>query len=408
MRLASLFALGTIIATTLSITSIADKPAPAKAPPAAAKPQWSAKMQELSQAMSVLLPETSSTKPITSKESARKITAAAAKLKGLAHTINLSPKDSKHPVPPDADPSIPFLSSLFEREVRHAYAALENGHVEYAKGSLRFVTSYCIACHTRTDQGPNFPSLPLGQAPNKLPPFEKAQLYAATRQFDKAFDEFKNLIGDKKFAKDKQLEWGRSVRQAFTIAVRVKKDPKLAMDVVQRVEGLKKSVPPLFREYVPAWRATVQQWQQEKPRTFNTEPELYEEAQRLLKAAKSVQKYPLDHSADVLFLRLSLVAHELLSRFPQGPHTSEALYLAGNSYDLLDDHLVSPLPDMYYEACIRRSPHSTVSEDCYKRYEANVNFGYTGSSGTAIPEDLKELLDELKKLAEPAAKTTGS
>ena len=54
---------------------------------------------------------------------------------------------------------------------------------------------------------------------------------------------------------------------------------------------------------------------------------------------------------------------------------------------------------MYYEACIRNAPHTEVSGKCYKKYEANVNFGYTGSGGTSIPEDLQTLLKELKKLA---------
>jgi hypothetical protein len=109
----------------------------------------------------------------------------------------------------------------------------------------------------------------------------------------------------------------------------------------------------------------------------------------------------MDHSADVLYLRVSLAAHELLSRFGEGKHTSETLLLLGNAYDLLDDYLMSPLPEMYYETCIRRSPHSAVAEQCYQRYEAGVYFGYTGSSGTSIPEDIASVMNELKELARP-------
>lgn len=375
----------------------ADKPAEKPADKSAAKPSWSQKMQELSQAMSDLLPELTSQKPTTNPKTIAKIKAATAKLQGLAHSINLT--DGKpSPTPPDDDPSIAFLSALFERELKHANSSLNSGNLEYAKGSLRVITNYCIACHTRTDQGPNFPAFPMPSNTAKLPKFEKAQLYAATRQFDRAAKEFESVISDPSFAKKNQLDWGRAVRQAFTIAVRVKRDPDLAMDIVNKVEKLR-PIPPLFKEYVPAWKQSIQQWKEEKTKDFATEAEMYAEAQRLLAAATKLQKYPLDHSADILFLRISLISHAILGKYPKGAHASEAFFFAGQAYDLLDDHLVSPLPEMYYEACIRNTPHTDVASQCYKRYEANVNFGYTGSGGTSIPEDLKELLTELKGLA---------
>jgi hypothetical protein len=56
---------------------------------------------------------------------------------------------------------------------------------------------------------------------------------------------------------------------------------------------------------------------------------------------------------------------------------------------------------MYYETCIRRAPHTGISEKCFQRYEANVYFGYTGSGGTSIPEDIAAVMKELKDLSKP-------
>lgn len=304
-------------------------------------------------------------------------------------------------IPPDSDPSIPLLANLFEREASQAYSALEAGHIEYAKGSLRLVTSYCIACHTRTDQGPQFPAFPLDPKANKLEPFEKAQLFAAVRQFDSAATELDRVIADSKFATNQQLQWGRAVREAFTIAIRVKKDPKRTLEIANKIQAFK-SVPPLFKEYPATWKISAKEWVDEATQRFETEDELWAEANRLLKKAQASQKYPLDHSADIYFLRLSVTAHELLARFPNGKKTADALFLLGNAYDVLDDHLVSPLPEMYYETCVRTSPHTEISLRCYQRYEANLNFGYTGSSGTSIPPDLADRMKELKAKAEPA------
>jgi len=39
--------------------------------------------------------------------------------------------------------------------------------------------------------------------------------------------------------------------------------------------------------------------------------------------------------------------------------------------------------------------------DCYRRYEQSIFFGYTGSAGTGLPEDVRNKLKELKNLADP-------
>ncbi len=357
--------------------------------------QWSEKMQKLSATLSEIMPELVSTRP-PDKKTLKKLREGSATITQLAHQIKVSA--GKNPLPADADPSLSILSALFEREAKNAAHALQTGNVEYGKGSLRLVTSYCISCHTRTDQGPQFPAIPLNAQTAKLNRMERAQLFAATRQFDRALQEFEDVISDRQLAQKRQIEWGRAVRNAFTITVRVQQNPDRALKVVQRVEGLPQ-VPTLFKEFVATWKKSITDWKKEGKKTFDSEEALFTEAKRLGKEAESVQKYPMDHSADILYLRLSLVAHELLGRYPEGKRLSETLLLLGNAYDLLDDHLISPLPEMYYETCIRRTPHSRVAEQCYQRYEANVYFGYTGSGGTSIPEDVAQVMKELKDLS---------
>jgi hypothetical protein len=55
--------------------------------------------------------------------------------------------------------------------------------------------------------------------------------------------------------------------------------------------------------------------------------------------------------------------------------------------------------ELYYEACVRELPHSSLAKRCYERYEQSVYVGYTGSGGTNIPDELQVILSELKKLA---------
>ncbi len=370
--------------------------------PASGQP-WSEKMQKLSLTLSDLMPELVSSRPPDAK-TLKKLQAGSKQITELAHQIKMGATvgGTKNPVPPDADPSLALLSSLFEREAKSAARALQSGNVEYGKASLRLVTGYCISCHTRDDQGPQFPALPLNTKIDKLTRMERAQLFAATRQFDRALEEFEGVISDPSIASKRQIEWGRAVRHAFTIAVRVQKDPERALKIIKRVEGLP-AIPVLFRDFITAWKKSITDWKKEGKKAVDTEEELFAEAKRLGSEAESTQKYPMDHSADVLYLRVSMAAHELLGKYPDGKHTAETLLLLGNAYDLLDDHLISPLPEMYYETCIRRTPHTAIAEQCFQRYEADVYFGYTGSGGTSIPEDIAVNLKELKELAKPKA-----
>ena len=361
--------------------------------------EWAAKMQRLSSTFSEMMPELVSSRP-PNKQTRKKLQEGSKLISELAHQIKMGAagKGAKSPMPPDADPSLALMSSLFEREVKNASRALESGNIEYGKASLRLVTSYCISCHTRTDQGPQFPALPLNTKMEKLSRMERAQLFAATRQFDRALTEFEGVISDPSIASKRQIEWGRAVRNAFTIAVRVDQNPDRAMKIVSKVESLP-STPVLFRDFFATWKKSIQDWKKETKKNLVLEEEYYSEAKRLAKEAEALQKYPMDHAADVLYLRVTLAAHELLAKFPDGKRMSDTLLLLGNAYDLLDDHLISPLPEMYYETCIRRSPHTATAEQCFQRYEAGVYFGYTGSAGTSIPDDTAALMKELKALS---------
>src|SRR5688572_26200192 len=82
--------------------------------------KWNQKMQELGKTFTEVLPETVPSRPLT-PESKRKLEKGAKKLMELAHTINMGGGTTGNALPPEADPTIGFVSSMFEREVKHAY-----------------------------------------------------------------------------------------------------------------------------------------------------------------------------------------------------------------------------------------------------------------------------------------------
>lgn len=361
--------------------------------------KWNQKMQELGKTFSELLPDLADSKPVT-PATQKKLERGAKKLLELAHTVNAGP-DSKggSPLPPEADPTLGFISHMFEREVKLANNALHAGKTGYAKAVLRTVSGYCIACHSRHDKGPDFPGMTLSQKTEGLSDLDKAELLAATRQFDASLDLLEKLVGNAAFAKKNQVQWGRAVRHAFTLSIRVKRDPDRTLAMMGKITSLP-SYPGFYSSNIPAWKKSLEDWKAEPKTEINGEEGLFAAAMKLTKAAQDLQKYPRDRSADVLYLRSTALIHDLLTQYPNGKRTSEALMMAGSAYELLEDGLTYTLPDYYYEACIRNSPHSPISEKCFQRYEDNVIFGYSGSAGSFVPDDVQGLLSELRGLSQ--------
>jgi tetratricopeptide (TPR) repeat protein len=272
---------------------------------------------------------------------------------------------------------------------------------------LNQVSSYCIACHTRNNSGPSFASLPLEPLSKNLSPLEQAKFYAATRQYDRALDIFQKILNDPVAPIERPLEWEQAIRYGLSIAVRVKQDPDQARALVERVIGAKNS-PFFLKQDALKWKDSIIQWKDETPKKAMTEEGLFSQATQLIVQARELQKYPRDHLADVLYLRASAVIHELLQKVPDGHRAQEALLMAGMCYDILRPLGLEGIHEIYYDACIKKAPHTATSETCYRRYEQSTYEGFTGSAGTYLPDDIKQKLQKLEGLAHPeGAQTPG-
>jgi hypothetical protein len=353
---------------------------------------WNQKMQSLLKIFADLLTDTSSEKRFNQKENQKRIQSNINKINTLAHDL----KGIKSSNP---DPSLGLMTQLFAEEAARAKEALQLGRTSYARSIIQSLPGYCIECHTSTQAGPQFSELPI-KPTTPLYGVEKGEFLAATRQFDRAIDEFKQVILDSTLAKTKPLDWNRAVYYSLAISVRVKKDADLALGIVQSVLDQKNS-PYYMVQDAQAWKKSILEWKKEPQQTLNSEEGYRQEMLRLSSAAHETQKFAMDRSADILYLRASAAAHDLLQKYPQGTKSNEAFLFAGLSYEVLKPAKVDDLHEFYYQACIQRTPHTATAELCYRRLESSIYLGYTGSSGTSIPTPILEKLAQFKKLAEP-------
>ena len=356
------------------------------------EPDWGKRMDELRFVLSELLPDVISDQQYNSPKNFERIEKNTKKLTELTHDM---PEEK---LSGNKDASITLISGLFKDQILLAYGHLANGHREYARSILKAVPRYCIACHTRSASSLDLSSLQK-EVPKVLQTsLERAELFDATWQFDRALDEFQKILVDPQNVKDHELEWQRAAYYAIATSVRVKRDPERAMTIVNLI--LKSTEAPQFvKSQARQWKRSLDQWKDEQPKDLTTANALLNEAERLIALASQLQEYQSDHSTDILYLRATSCLHDFLSSYPDSPDVAKALQLLGNCYEALQAPELWNIHELYYEACIHKSPHTEIAQTCYERYEQSVFFGYSGSAGISLPSAVKKHLRELKKLA---------
>lgn len=354
---------------------------------------WPAKMQRLSAVLSDLMPYLASSKKFSMKENEAKIERDTAELKSLAHSLKTGEM-------PNNDPSMKIVSQLFEDDLSRALSSLRSGNRDYARRILSDTTTYCIQCHTQTNNGPEFPHLAMNLQTNDLKPLDRAELFAATRQFEPALENFKLALAERDLAQTDTYAYQAAARDALAISVRVHKDPKEALGLIKTIEK-NKELSPAFKRTVASWRRSLEAWKKEKPsKTPKTALQELTEAETLIAAAQKNQGAPLDNSQDIVYERASSLLHDLLQRPDRSDELSaRALYLSGLASEATRDSNFWGMHETYYEQCIRTRPLTEQARQCFGRLKDSVLLGYSGSSGTTVPPDVQKRLDSYEALA---------
>jgi len=300
----------------------------------------------------------------------------------------------------EEEPGAKAIVGLFGEYLKDVQNRYKSGDFEYARNRMRTTSGFCFGCHTRLTAQTNFTDFSRKVENSDLTPFQRAEIFAATRQFDKALALYSQVLA--KTPKDElgMIEVTRGLRHALSISVRVKKNPEQTMKLLDSVTG-RKDLPEFVQSMVMIWKKDVKAWMEEKEGSEQrTGEELVAKAKLMIERASSLQAFPADEYGDISYLRASTYLHEALDNNPKGKWRGEALYYLGLCYYSLQDPMLWDLENLYYEACIKEFPKSDISKKCYRKYADKIYLGYTGSGGTNIPEDELTKLKELRKLAE--------
>jgi hypothetical protein len=393
------FLMSSVLVTALVSAALtgAVAAAPEKEKPAARSenPAWRAKMQSMSATLSVLLPDLYDDSRFNDPKQRKAIEKNAQRLADSAHELR-----AKEGMTVDKDPTMRWMSKSFADDANYAVGLLKSGNREYARSILKNVTGYCIACHTRMDDGFQFKASLDSKAFKNLSSLDRAAFATSLRDYDLALSQYESVIGDSKEGRIMEVE--KAFQRGVTLLVRVRKDPSKTLAFIDAF--LKRSdLPEYLRERAKRWRSDVEAWKKEEAKRDSSKlagKALLDEARKLTARAQAAQFAPVDRSADVLFLRASALLHQYLSTGQTGVPAAEASYLLGTQYDVLENSSsMRGFNEFYFQTCMVEAPHTPIARKCYQSYEESVYFGYTGSGGTFVPADVRRRLERFEALA---------
>jgi hypothetical protein len=308
-----------------------------------------------------------------------------------------------HAFPADVkaqEPATAALSGLFAQYAKETRRRFAFGDRETVPSRVRTLTSLCSSCHSRERSVADFEDGDDRIGRLSLSPADKAQFLAATRQFDKALTAFGAIVAAP--AKDERdvLTQTRAIKDVLTILVRVKDDPKATEVFLEGLAG-RPDIAPFLKRAIAGWKRDVSAWKKEG---FDTRAasakDLFVKAKSLLQRANGQRSYLADESSDVLFLRASAALNLALNKQPNLPQRGEALFLLGLCAGALKSPLTWDVDLLFFEACIRENPKTAIAKQCFSQLSDRLYFGYTGSSGTHLPDEELERLGTLRALSE--------
>jgi len=309
----------------------------------------------------------------------------------VAHKIN--PEAGKKFIGDDL--LVDYSLSSLKDDLGRSLKSFEDGQLEYSRSVAKASLTYCFQCHS-VSQGGNAAAWDLEKLQNlNLQPIEKADLLVATRQYAKATSFMESQLNSPDFIKNYSFDFEALLRRYLALIIRVENAPRRALNELNKLldHG---STPHYIAEQAEGWRQSLKAWKKEKTPVLKTPTAIFDAVEKRFKKAENIQHFEKDHAGDVEYLRATTILHTGLKVIKKPADQAHALYLLGRAYEVLDELGSWNLHETYYEACIDKAPKDPIAKSCYGRLEASLYMGYSGSSGTHLPQEERDRLKRLK------------
>jgi hypothetical protein len=291
-------------------------------------------------------------------------------------------------------------AALLTQQLEDVENVFRNGNKDYALGNLRSTLGVCMSCHTQLPAvSTQFSALNESQVLTN--PFDEAEFLFLIRNFDAAMTLYADLIKGYPLNNAEPDDLEKAVYRQVFYYVRVARDLQGLSIILQR-DSANQQLPQRLQKQIKGLIAAVDAVQGDNYRQFTQA-----QAADLRNYAETQLSEELrgDFSLDapenmIAALKFSSVLYEYLDANPTTPLKPEILYWLSFSERRYPYQSMYSLPDLYLKQCVLDYPKSAVAKQCLAEYEELITLGFTGSSGTHLPDDVKQELHSMHQLVD--------
>jgi len=290
--------------------------------------------------------------------------------------------------------SFKISNELLISQLDHIQAALKNKEDQYALSMIREIPQMCNACHTQDEQTMHFDSSSIKE---KLKSdFLRGEYHFMTRDYQEALLDYNDHL-----AKQKKIQHennnAEALEKILLIYIQVLRDTDSARIYFKRLLDSEKLNVGLAID-VNYWVESLEKIKYGPSDIKNIE-ELETKVHSVLKF-KDNSDLPIfidsENKADALWVRA--LVYDFMNREPKQDDSAKLLYWLASLESALDFGLSYQLPEVYLKHCIVTYPKDPYAKKCYSQYRLQMEFNYTGSSGTHLPYYKKLELESLEKI----------
>lgn len=265
---------------------------------------------------------------------------------------------------------------------------------QFARTMLKDVSSICVSCHNqdKIEKGFFMNVARLDFASD----YEYGEFSYMTRNYLKALKYFDSYLTGPDALNIEANTWV-ALRRVLTIFVQVEKDPAGAINFYQKVLQ-KNNLPQMMKNDVTDWIVGLKDWKAHDDLAMtnvdwkNLEPLVKKHLVPMSKGGS----YVIDGKKQILYLRLASYLYDYLQTGPTEQEIPHVLYWLAVSDRILNYDFFFSLADLYLKECIQHYSTNEIAPTCYNEYKEYINFAFTGSKSSEIPEDIKLELKTLK------------
>lgn len=274
--------------------------------------------------------------------------------------------------------------------------AVESSNFQFAQKKMKGLTGICISCHTQLQStiGPVDFTKHVKKESKK--DFDSNYSYAnylyLMRDYSQAANAYEEVVKEAS-KKGNNKELLSSLRRIFSISTKVEFNYAETKKMIEKYTTIL-SGNEEAQDLLKLWDKSLERWKDFDPKKVKSVKVFVDKY--LVKA--DTQALAVDGKNDITYLISSGYLASQLASGNLGDDSAMALYYMAIAEKALSETYFYSLGDIYLKDCVMQYSKTKYAKLCYEEYKNGVEFGYTGSSGTDIPEFEQKELKRLKAL----------